>query len=693
MALSKFEQEGLNEALEVYANLQEKIIKNGRLGVNQQKEFERAQKTINDLTEKSEKTLNKQSQQYKDISKTLTDVGKKQRLNNISGKDTFGLQNSVHKELKNQLQDTQGLIEAGKIQEGLADKLNDISGDIASGAYDLTGITQTQLELDEKIAEAKADENDALAENLEGMKAVLDAEAKRLKVNKGIESSISTADGLLGGMGSTIKGFVTNPLTIAVAALMQFGATQEAIAGQFGAMGVTDFRNELVRSQAEFTRLGLSGEDALKATSDLANNFGIAFDEADELSGSVARIAKTTGMSVDESGKLVGLLVKTQGLTGQQAEDLLLSTRQLAKANNVAPDQVLKDVAANTELFAKFSSDGGKNILEAAVQARKLGLNLDSVAKVADGLLNFQESLNAEITASVMIGRQLNLQKARELALSNDVKGAMEEVVKQVGSEAEFNKLNALERDALAKAVGLEASELQKVVSASKEQKTLAGQIKDATGKIEIPEETMTAIASLVASFKTVGILLAESIGPLLNGILSPVAAMAGFLHSIGALGPTLVGVFTAMKVQSMLSAKAAAMEAAGKTAGAFVGNPVKAAIGLGLAAAAIVKLNSMVRNVGDLSISKGRTMVSTAEGEMFRLSKNDDLIAAPGIAGAMAGGGASGFSAALESSIEGLRQDMQLMRKDNQSYFGFGGSVSSDIGTKVESKIVSNLK
>ena len=151
MALSKFEQEGLNEALEVYANLQDKVIKNGRLGVNQQKEFERVQKTINDLTEKQEKTLNKESQQYKDISKTLTAVGKKQRLNNISGKDTFGLQNSVHKELKNQLQDTQGLIEAGKIQEGLADKLNDISGDIASGAYDLTGIKQTQLELDEAI--------------------------------------------------------------------------------------------------------------------------------------------------------------------------------------------------------------------------------------------------------------------------------------------------------------------------------------------------------------------------------------------------------------------------------------------------------------------------------------------------------------------------------------------------------------
>ena len=690
MALSKFEQEGLNEALEVYANLQEKIIKNGRLGVNQQKEFERAQKTINDLTEKSEKTLNKQSQQYKDISKTLTDVGKKQRLNNISGKDTFGLQNSVHKELKNQLQDTQGLIEAGKIQEGLADKLNDISGDIASGAYDLTGIKQTQLELDEAI---KNETDETVKKNLEGYKKTLNAEQKRLRVNKGIEDSVSTADGLLGGMGSTIKGFVTNPLTLAVAALLQFGATQETITKQFGAMGATDFRNELVRSQAEFTKLGLSGEEAMKATSDLANNFGIAFDEADELSRSVARIAKTTGMSVDESGKLVGLLVKTQGLTGQQAEDLLLSTRQLAKANNVAPDQVLKDVAANTELFAKFSSDGGKNILEAAVQARKLGINLDSVAKVADGLLNFQESLNNEITASVMIGRQLNLQKARELALSNDVKGAMEEVVKQVGSEAEFNKLNALERDALAKAVGIEASELQKVVSASKEQKTLAGQIKDATGKIEIPEETMTAIAELVASFKTAGILLAESIGPALNGIVSLVNMVATPLQSIGMLGPTLVGIFAAIKTNAIATALAERKGMLAKIAGAAVANPIKAGIGVALAAAAITKLSSMVQNVGDLSISNGRTMVTTAEGEMFRLSPNDDLIAAPGIAGAMAGGGASGFSAALESSIEGLRQDMQLMRKDNQSYFGFGGSVSSDIGTKVESKIVSNLK
>jgi len=690
MALSTKEQTKLNKALADYNRLQEQAIKNGRLGSKQQEEFIKNQGIINKLTERQE---NKSSQSYKDISKTLTDIGKKQRLNNISGKDGLGLQKDVFGTLQKQVKGTKNLVASGKITNTLADKLNDISGGIVSGAHDLTGIKQTQLELDDEIAKTT---DETVKKNLNGYKNTLNAEAKRLQVNKGIEGAVSATDSLMGGMGSTIKGFITNPLTIAFAALMQFGATQEAIAGQFGAMGVTDFRQDLVKSQTEFTKLGLSAEDAAKATSDLANNFGVAFDEADELSRSVARIAKTTGMSVDESTKLVGLFTQTQGLTGEQAENLLLSTRQLAKANNVAPDQVLKDVAANTELFAKFSADGGKNILEAAVQARKLGLSLDSVAKVADGLLNFQESLNAEITASVMIGRQLNLQKARELALNNDVKGAMEEVVKQVGSEAEFNKLNALERKALADAVGLEASELQKVVSAQKEQKTLTGEISRLTSAIEIPEDTMTAVASLVADFKTIGIQLAESIGPTLNSFLGLVGGLAGFLQQIGMLGPTLVGIFAAMKVNAVATAIAARKGMFASIAGAAVKSPIKAAAGALVAGAIISKFGSMIANVadvGDLSISQGKTMVTTAEGGMFRLSPNDDLIAAPGIAGAVGGGAPPQFSATLESTISGLRQDMQAMRKDNESYFGFGGSVSADIGTKVESKIVSNLK
>ena len=80
MALSTQEQKQLNKALEAYNELQDTAIKNGRLGSNQQKDFIKNQEIINKLTERQ---VNQSTQGYKDISKTLTDIGKKSRLNLI----------------------------------------------------------------------------------------------------------------------------------------------------------------------------------------------------------------------------------------------------------------------------------------------------------------------------------------------------------------------------------------------------------------------------------------------------------------------------------------------------------------------------------------------------------------------------------------------------------------------------------
>ena len=77
-----------------------------------------------------------------------------------------------------------------------------------------------------------------------------------------------------------------------------------------------------------------------------------------------------------------------------------------------------------------FSEDGGDNLAKAAVQARALGLSLDTTSKIAEGLLDFEQSITKEVEASVLIGRQLNFQKARELALNNDIEGAITNVVR-----------------------------------------------------------------------------------------------------------------------------------------------------------------------------------------------------------------------------------------------------------------------
>jgi hypothetical protein len=85
----------------------------------------------------------------------------------------------------------------------------------------------------------------------------------------------------------------------------------------------------------------------------------------------------------------------------------------------------------------------------------------------------------------------------------------------------------------------------------------------------------------------------------------------------------------------------------------------IPAAIAAAVGAMAIGK--SMFAEAGDvMSPADGKTRISTKEGGLFELSPNDDLIAAPGAADAIGGGGVSGnASAGGSGAIAGLVNSM----------------------------------
>ena len=137
----------------------------------------------------------------------------------------------------------------------------------------------------------------------------------------------------------------------------------------------------------------------------------------------------------------------------------------IAKENGAATGKVMDDLAENTEVFAAFGKDGGENIAMAAIQARKLGLNLSQTAKIADSLLDFESSIEKEMEASLLIGKQLNYNRARQLALEGDIAGAAAEVMDQIGGQEEFSRLNVIQRRALAESIGVSVDELSRLAS------------------------------------------------------------------------------------------------------------------------------------------------------------------------------------------------------------------------------------
>jgi hypothetical protein len=99
---------------------------------------------------------------------------------------------------------------------------------------------------------------------------------------------------------------------------------------------------------------------------------------------------------------------------------------------------------------------------EAIVKSKLLGVELSKVENIAESLLNFESSIGAELEAELLTGKNLNLERARLAALNGDIATVAEEIAKQIGTAADFTKMNVIQQEALAKAVGMTREDLAK---------------------------------------------------------------------------------------------------------------------------------------------------------------------------------------------------------------------------------------
>ena len=67
--------------------------------------------------------------------------------------------------------------------------------------------------------------------------------------------------------------------------------------------------------------------------------------------------------------------------------------------------------------FTLFGKEGGKNILGILDIAQKLGVNMKTLSGVAEGLLDFESSITKELELSALLGKNINLNKPRQLKL------------------------------------------------------------------------------------------------------------------------------------------------------------------------------------------------------------------------------------------------------------------------------------
>lgn len=242
-------------------------------------------------------------------------------------------------------------------------------------------------------------------------------------------------------------------------AMMFIDKTSGSIAKNLG-IANTEAR-ELV---SEFNELSMSTMDVFVNTKDLSEAFsklteslGVAKLASDAVLINFTKLVEQAGYSVEAATELTKLSA-IQGTDSQGIlENFLGQTEALNIQNGLqVSGKMLAESALKTSKATLLQLRGqGQSLAEAAFEAKKLGLELQQIEGVADSLLNIESSIAAEFEAEVMLGRQLNLERARYYALTNDIAGLANEMKKEAGSANEFAAMNRIEAEGLAKAFGM----------------------------------------------------------------------------------------------------------------------------------------------------------------------------------------------------------------------------------------------
>ena len=377
---------------------------------------------------------------------------------------------------------------------------------------------------------------------------------------------------------------------IALAVAKSFSNVTGEIGEQFGAIGVKEFRTELGAASISATRLGKDFGDIASSVNTLASDFGVGFEEAMGISGAVLDTSVALGISGEEGSRLVGVLSTIGGLSTDTAQNFAKQVKLLSVANDVAPQAVLKDIAESSEAVALFTDGTVESLGKAAIRARSLGVSLSDITGALRQTLDFQTSIEAELSASALLGRQINLNDVRRLTLAGKIDQAQQALIKQLGTETDFNKLNIFQREELAKVAGMSVDNVRKLISGEKELLSLSQAIAGTKGFEDLlGKDAIDNISQIANSFKVITATVVEILGPGLNMIAGALASIAGFVSESKLLMGGLAAATAAYATYS-ITAAIASLFLTGGVVGGIAGSAALLA-GVGAAIASVPKM------------------------------------------------------------------------------------------------------
>jgi len=403
---------------------------------------------------------------------------------------------------------------------------------------------------------------------LKGLNAIAGPFAKALKLDKVQKDMEKVADeaaragdelGKIKVLGAGISGAFSS----LVGAISDPSIVLGAVVKSFGELGKAQksFRQQTGQNADTFRGLNLSATslvDLIGASTALSKELGVNASVvfSTQTIGEVAELTELMGMGAHEAAQLA----KFAKLSGQEldvvTDNMEASFKAFVKTNKTGINikDVMNDVGSASAAVTLSLGSQPEKIQQAAMEARKLGLSLEQVDKIAGSLLDFESSIAAEMEAEMLIGKDINLDMARRLALNNDLEGLSKEIGKNEGVLKAFASGNRIQQDATARAMGMTREEMAKMIYQQKLQNGLSAEQAAKAADISLEEAKRLTTQEQISKALEKMAQAAASVLDFFSPILANSTVLLAVMSSVGLIITTKVLMSLKSSVSEMKS-------------------------------------------------------------------------------------------------------------------------------------------
>jgi len=216
-----------------------------------------------------------------------------------------------------------------------------------------------------------------------------------------------------------------------------------------------------------------NSRDMLEVFTDLNANMGISQDfremtrEEQKGVAFLGKMHKYAGLTLEETTGLAKYAYLQRKDVEKMSGQMIAQYRVEGLKYKVVLNQkdVLKDIVKTSEYFKLTTEGGAIGLAKTLATTKALGTSLENVNSTAKGLLNFEDSIEKELSAELLLNKKINGEYMRTLALNNDHAKLAEEIKKTIGDSSFFTQNNAIAIQALADYLGISSEEMAKIAA------------------------------------------------------------------------------------------------------------------------------------------------------------------------------------------------------------------------------------